>query len=97
MITGVASERTFVLQVVQLLTEGEFQAITPTMPKLQALCRQTRFSDSGGNPDWSQPHTGVFASPKKFRRLGLNPTDHDLPASFVKIASAESTIQTAKD
>ena len=38
MITAVASERMFVLQMVQLLTEGEFQAITPTMQKLQALC-----------------------------------------------------------
>ncbi len=97
MITAVASERAFVLQMVQLLTEGEFQTITPTMQQLQALCRQTRFSEPGGNPDWSQPDTGVIASPKKCRRPGLNPTDHDLPASFVNIASGESTGQTAKD
>ena len=81
----------------QLLTEGEFQAITPTMQKLQALCRQTRFSESGGNPDWSQPDTGVFASDKKCRKLGPNPTDDGLLASFVNIASGESTGQTAKD
>ena len=97
MITAAASERMLVLQMVQLLTEGEFQAITPTMQKLQALCRRTRFSDSCGNPDWSQPDTGVFASEKKCRRLGRNPTGDDLPASFVNIASGESTGQTAKD
>ena len=78
-IGGVASDKTFFLQNVHLLSESELLPVAKTMKKLIYLNSCAKFDSKASCPDWSEPRSGILASAKKARKLGCNPTDASLP------------------
>ncbi len=87
-ITAGTGDNTFMLEIVQLLTEGGLSHAVPSIKKLQHLSESAKFSISGEQPDWSQPDSGLLGSAKKCRRLSRIATDVSIPDAPVLSAAA---------
>ena len=78
-ITGVTTEKAFLLQNVHVLSESELEPVAKTMKKLIYLSSCAKSEETSSVPNWSEPTSGILGSAKKSRRLGCNPTDASLP------------------
>ena len=77
-ITGILDEKTFLLQMVQLIPEADIPATQKLMEALINLNRRTQYSGVDARPDWKTPSSGLLWKPRKCRRLGECPTDVSL-------------------
>ena len=86
-ITGILDDKTFLLQMVQLVPESDLPATQKLMEALITLNRRTQYSGVDARPSWKSPSSGLMERPRKCRRLGECPTD----------VSIEGGDQIAKD
>ena len=77
-LTAVAGERQFMIEMVRLVSQDELASVTVMMRKLHALSKATRFNLSGEQPDWSTPESGLGGVRKRSRRLSPSPTDESM-------------------
>ena len=77
-ITDVLEEKTFLLQVVQLVPEADLPATKKLMEALIEVNRRTQFAGVGARPNWTTPESGLMFQPRKCRKLGACPTGGSL-------------------
>ena len=78
-ITGILDEKTFLLQMVQLVAESDLPATQKLMEALVTLNRRTRYSGVDVRPNWNTPSSGLMGPERrKCRRLGACPTHEPL-------------------
>ena len=77
-ITDVLEEKTFLLQVVQLVPEADLPATKKLMEALIEVNRRTQFAGVGARPNWTTPDSGLMFQPRKCRKLGACPTGGSL-------------------
>ena len=77
-ITDVLEEKTFLLQVVQLVPEADLAVTKKLMEALITVNRRTQFAGVGARPNWTTPNSGLMSQPRKCRRLGACPTDKSI-------------------